>query len=276
MAEPVDRAASRRTPVILLGMLAALALLAAVFYPKNPLANRAQDYAQSVAVASAGVYVTLRTLNAFLSTAQEVEVGGSLVVSGTIQPLKTLEPIDDTIERVAGLVFVMLVVTGVLAVAMGPVSAVGATMIALALGVWILDRLVGRRDVFVALSRRLIWYGVFLGIAVPLAFLITAQVADRLTQSVWDDNMAVVAEITAGMEDSAVETPASFQNRLWAALDEADDYRVLAVNIYDKADALIGSYIAILAVFVFKVFVMPMLLLGAFFVMARFFAQHPT
>jgi hypothetical protein len=31
-------------------------------------------------VSSAATYVSLRTLNAFLSTAQEIEVGGSIVV----------------------------------------------------------------------------------------------------------------------------------------------------------------------------------------------------
>lgn len=262
----------RRTPLWVLVVLAAAALAAAVFHRDNPVTGRAQDYAGDVAVSSAAVYVTLRSVNAFLSAAQEVEVGGSLVVSGTVQPLKTLEPIDDTIERIASVVFAMMVVTGVISVAMGPIGAVGAAMIALALAVWIADRMIGRRDVVVVLARRLGWYGGFLALAVPVAFLLSAQVADRLTQDVWAQNAAVIAEITAPIAEDGAQTP-ELQNRLWQALDDLDDYRVLAGNIYDRADALIGSYIAILAVFLFKIVVLPATLMGGLFLIARFFAQ---
>ena len=262
----------RRTPLPVLLIVLVVALAGVVFHAGNPISDRARAYATDVAVASAGVYITLRTVNAFLSSAQEVEVSGSVVfASGTVQPLKTLEPIDDTIERIAGVVFAMMVVTGVLSVAMGPVGAVGAGMIALAAGLWIADRLIGRRDVVVQLARRLGWYGAFLALAVPLAFVLSALLADRLTQDVWERNDAVIREITAPIADDA-ETDA-VSNRFWEAMEDLDNYRMLAGNIYDRADDLIGSYIAVLAVFLFKILLLPALLMGGFFVAARFFAQ---
>lgn len=109
-------------------------------------------------------------MNAFLSTAQEVEIGGSLGVSANIQPLKTLEPIDDTIERITSLIFTTMVFTGLLAVALGPVSAVGAALIFGALALWIADRLIGQRDLIVVMARQLSWYGAFLAIILPGAF----------------------------------------------------------------------------------------------------------
>lgn len=122
------------TRVVLI--VAAGLLLVAALLPQTPLSKSAARYAGGVATASAGTYVTLRTLNAFLSTAQEIEVGGAFVVSGTAQPLKVLEPIDDTVERIASVVFALMVVSGVLSVAMGPVSAVGLAMMAGALVLW--------------------------------------------------------------------------------------------------------------------------------------------
>ncbi len=271
--KPSEKTADRRgLGVLLLALIAGLALAATLSWRTNPLPEKAADYARQVATASAGIYVSLRTVNAFLSAAQEVEVGGSLVVSGTVQPLKTLEPIDDTIERIASLVFTTMVFTGLLAVAMGPVSAVGAALIFGALTLWIADRLIGRKDLIVVMARRLSWYGAFLAIALPGAFLLSSLVADSLTQQVWAENNVIIQEITAPIDLEDADATGG----LWQVVETADDYRELAKNIYERADALIGSYIAILAVFLFKIMVLPLLLTGAFFIAARFFAGQDT
>lgn len=92
----------QRLPRKLLIALAVIALLVITVFPRaNPLTSAAVAQARAVATASAGTYVGLRTLNALLSSAQEVEVGGSLIVQGTVKPLKALEPVDDTVERIA-------------------------------------------------------------------------------------------------------------------------------------------------------------------------------
>lgn len=243
--------------------LLVLALGLGFFYRHNPVTGAAQAYAEEIATASAATYVSLRVLNAFLSTAQEIELGGSLGVSANAQPLKILEPIDDTIERIAGLIFGVMVATGVLAVAMGPVSAVGCALAALAAVVWLMQWRGGGMDV---LARKLVSYGVFLGLALPVAFVVTAQVADRMTDAAYERYTEIVAQITdsVGADDLAAND---------GIRREVDRYRTLATRIYADADTLIQSYIAILAVYAFRVFVLPLLILGGFFVLARHFAR---
>lgn len=257
---------------LILPLIVIIAVSAAALYPSNPLTTRAQTYARSVATASAATYVTLRTLNAFLSTIQEVEVGGgAVVVQGSAQPFKAVEPVDDTVERVAQLVFFLMVATGVIAVAMGPASAVGYVMIA---GAALLSLLV-RADLARDLARRLGWYGVFLALAVPASFLLSSLVADQMTETVLAEHSAVidrlVAEVEPGIEPQADEgVIAWFQG----ARDSAERYRALALNVYENADELIASLIAILSVYLFKLLILPGLILGGFFVGVRFFAHR--
>ncbi|MFT7594011.1 MAG: membrane protein required for beta-lactamase induction [Paracoccaceae bacterium] len=230
-----------------------VALSATVFYKANPITNAAQRYAISVAAACAGVYITLRSLNAFLSTAQEIEIGGALIVSGTAQPLKMLEPIDDTIERVASLVFFLMVTTGIMAVAMGPVGAVGYAMILLAMVLALATPSTAQGKAVAELARRLGWYGAFLGLALPLAFVLSSLVADRLTNEVWTSHMAVIDDITAQVQTAEITAQKDGEgwfSSLKFAADELDRYMELAKNIVDHADDLIASLVAILAVFV--------------------------
>ena len=245
----------RRAALALLCMLA----LTGVFLRDNPLTNRAQDYARSVAVASAATYVTLRTLNAFLSTAQELEVGVSFIASGTAQPLKVLEPIDDTVERVATLVFGVMVATGVLAVALGPMSAIGLALLSAALAIWALSS-----KGHAGLPRRLAWYGGFLGLALPFALILSQPLAEGLTEAVYQQNVAVIEDVTANVGGSA-------------ALEEDEpglrEYRQLAENLWNRADELIHALLAVLGVQIFRIFILPLVLIGGLFVIARHYAR---
>ncbi len=251
--------------------IAVLAVVGMLFYSANPLTQRAQAFAQDTATASAATYLSLRLVNAFLSTAQEVEVGGSLVVSGTAQPLKWLEPIDDTIERIAGMVFGVMVATGVLAVAMGPVGAVGWALVLLAIVIWALP---GRN--LHGLARAVAAYGAFLTLALPLAFVVSAGLSQIMTAQVQEQNEAVIAELTSGLDDTAsVQTePQGWWENMQSRLGDVDQARVLAEAIYNNADELIGSYIAVLAVYLFNVVLLPLMLAGAFLILARRVADN--
>lgn len=249
---------------ILAACLALLAALAALAYDRNPLTRAAQAHAETVAAISAATYVSLRAVNAFLSAAQEVEVGGSLVVSGSAQPLKVLEPIDDTIERIAGLIFLLMAVSGVLAVAMGPVGGIGWALVALAALCALVPR--ARLPGLRALARWMGAYGLFLGLALPLAFVLAAVFADAMTARSYARHEAAVAELTAGITPADVTAETS-------AWQDIDRYRRLAGTLYSRADALIAGYLGILAVFVFRIFVFPVVLLGLFFGIARHVAR---
>ena len=259
-----------RFVMFLLGLLAAGSLALVLSGREAPLTARAGAYAQEVSAASAATYVTLRTLNAVLSTAQEIELSGGFVVGGSAQPLRVLKPVDDTVERIAGVVFALMVVTGVLAVAMGPVGGVGWAMVLLAVVIWGAERLIRGRAAPAGFGRRLTSYGLFLALALPLSFVLTAALADRMTDDVWERHTAVVERITdqvGGVEDAT--------GGLRAMMDDIERYTALMPRIFAEADTLIASYVAILAVFVFKIFVLPGLILGAFFVLSRWMAAPP-
>ncbi|WP_375260107.1 hypothetical protein [Citreimonas sp.] len=252
----------------LLLVLAALALMAALAgQARNPLVSGAERYAATVAASAGGVYLTLRSLNAFLSTAQEVEVGGSMVVSGTAQPLKPLEPVDDTIERVAAMVFFVMVATGILSVAMGPAAALGFVLLAAAAGVAAL----GRRRAVRLIAWRLGLYGAVLALALPGAFLAASALSERMTEAAMTRHQAVLAEITAQVEPAIAEADATAS--LWGRMAELRDgmerYTTMAGNLYERADDLVASLIGILSGFVFRLLVLPALILGGVLVGVR-------
>ncbi|GAA4218082.1 hypothetical protein [Sagittula marina] len=246
---------------LILSLVLAVALVAAAFASVNPATRAAQGYARQIAATSAGTYLTLRTLNAFLSTAQEVEVGGSLVVQGTAQPLKWLEPVDDTVERVAQVVFVVMVATGVLSVALVPVTGLGWAMLAGAAAVALFAR---RHAVAGRIARALGLYGVLFGAMLPIALILSSALADRMTAQVWEDHSAVIAEISADVGPAlASEEAGGMMAALQRAGSDLDRYRTMAVAIYERSDELVSSLLALVSVFVFKLFVLPALLLGA-------------
>ena len=73
----------------------------------TPLGSRADQYAKELSRDSIQTFLALRVVNAGLSLAQEVEFSGSIgVLSGSTQPLKTLEPLDDAVEYLSTAVFI--------------------------------------------------------------------------------------------------------------------------------------------------------------------------
>lgn len=237
--------------IVLLALI--LIALAAMWLRDNPLNERAQTYAQGIATTSAATYVTLRSLNAFLSTAQELEVGVAFIASGTAQPLKVLEPIDDTVERIAGLIFGVMVATGVLAVSLGPVSSIGWALFALAMALAMIRERVGASN-FLAV------YGLFFSLGIPLALVLSSFLATALTETTYQANLAIVQDITQAVGGAEV-------------LEEdgsgLSEYRALASSVWSRADELISALIAILSVYVFRIFVMPMMLVGGLFLLIR-------
>ncbi|MEM9550974.1 MAG: hypothetical protein AAGA05_07355 [Pseudomonadota bacterium] len=263
-----------------MALVLGLALTAALFYRQNPVTTGAADYAQTLAATAGGTYVTLRTLNAVLSIGQEVELGGSAVVaSATVQPLKVLEPVDDTIERIAGVVFAIMLAAGVLSVAMAPVGAVGAAMVVLAVVSWAVERAWGQGGPYASPARKLAWYGGFLGLGLPLSFLLAATVADSLTAHVWAEHDAILTEIMAQVDTQTGITPTLADQGSWIqamreTLGEAGRYQALAQTVFERADELIASFIAILSVYVFQLFLLPCLIVGAVYLIVRHFAAR--
>lgn len=241
--------------------LAALALLLSVF-AWNPLSSAATVEARRVVASTVAVYATLRTLNVFLSAAQEVEVGGSLVVSGSVQPLKTLEPIDDTVEHVASIVLTVSILAGLLALGFAPLSVVGFALVLGGLAVWRAGP---------AVARRLIITGSVVAIAVPGVFVFSGVIGDLMTRQVWEENRAILAEISVEVEASPVVSEGAPETRgaIRDAMGAIGDFAAAATVLVEKSDDLFRSYIAILAIYFLKIVFLPAVLLWIVWRVAR-------
>lgn len=148
----------------------------------NPLVSMGETTAEKIAGSTVVVYVSLRAINAALSTAQEVELGASVVGQASLQPLKVLEPIDDTVERVADAVFVVATGAALATVGLAPVVSVGLIV----LGLSFLGRIVAGRSSTLARSvepmcRKGINFGLVVGFAVPIFFTLGVWAGERAT-----------------------------------------------------------------------------------------------
>ncbi|QDI77175.1 MULTISPECIES: hypothetical protein [Leisingera] len=188
----------------------------------NPLATVPEQTAETIAASAVTVYVSLRAINAALSTAQEIEVGASVVGQASLQPLKVLEPVDDTVERVADAVFLVAAGAALAAVGLAPVVSIGFVV----LGAALLGRFsLGRSPVFDRIMTPLCTKGIALGIAVGFA------IPSVFVLAVWVGEQATAAQMTAAMAElDAVAQEANFL--IGAEVDEAE-----AVSPAEEGDA---------------------------------------
>ena len=255
----------------LIGALAALGLILSLL-SWNPLARVASAEARATLASTVTVYAGLRSLNAFLSTAQEVEVGGSFVLQGSVQPLKTLEPIDDTVERVAAAVLALSVAAGLLALGFGPLSVIGFAVLLAGAGL---------ARTTPGLARRCLATGALLALILPAAFAVSGVAGDAMTRAVWTENTAILDRIRGevGDEGTVADTAAApgqggtgFLS--WLTGETADEagasadrrgtverYRAVAAVLWSESGALLESYVSILAVWLLKLLVLPLTLI---------------
>ncbi|MHC9236277.1 hypothetical protein ACX9MO_11620 [Pseudooceanicola sp. 502str34] len=245
-------------------LAAALCLFLAVSPKVNPLTTQAQAFQRDIAVASGATYISLRAINAALSFAQEVEVGATLGVSANVQPLKWLEPVDDTVERVSGLVFAVAVLTGVLSMSMGPVAAVGFLLLALGLlgrstceatGGW--HRAPGP---FRRACGGCGGLGFAMAIGVPLAFVLGIWGGEVLTAEAWAQSHAVLERI-GGEAEQLIGTADLAEERSWREAITA--YTNAAQSFWDNADDLLDASLTITGIFLLRMIVLPSLALLA-------------
>jgi hypothetical protein len=254
------------------------------------LAKKADRINEQTAISSAAVYASLRVVSAALSTAQEAEVQVGLVVaSGGVKPLKLLEPIEDTINRVASVVFWIAVASGVLSVGLWPLTYLGMTILFISLSYIAVFPSVALRSV---LTRQFTSIGILLAIVVPFVFVIAPSVADLVTKSKWNEAMAVLNSASehagefvdsqkGGIEsDAADESFGGFLSGIksggvWArdvvvgGVSATKDFADTAWFYLQRADELAGALITIVAIFLLKTVIMPAVALAMFYGLFR-------
>ncbi|MCB4458276.1 hypothetical protein [Leisingera sp. McT4-56] len=252
----------------------------------NPLVSAAEHTAEDIATSSVAVYVSLRVINAALSTAQEIEVGASVVGQASLQPLKVLEPVDDTVERVADAVFLVAAGAALATVGLAPVVSVGLAV----LGAGLLGRVAAglypaaARPV-TALCNRGIAIGFAVGLAVPLVFSFGVWAGERATEAQMSaamaelDAVAQQAKILIGAEeDAAPETGpeaegdagvlewlgsqvAGVSNGISGVFEQSGRYLEAAQVFVEEADTILRSSLTLIGIFTLRMLVLPVFLL---------------
>lgn len=249
----------------------------------NPAVPPAVDAAQDIALVTASVYVSLRAINAALSAAQEVEIGASIGAQASLQPLKVLEPVDDTVERVAAVVFSVAAGAAVAVVGLEPVTSIGLVL----LGVGLLGMggagLSGHVSMAAA-SLRAVRLGGALGLILPLVFAGGVWLGERATAPQWDAAMAQLEEVTGearvliggGPDELLAQEGAEpagmisgFLSAITGASDAVQGYIAAASVFTSQADALFSATLTIIGIFMLRMLVLPALLLWSVMAVLR-------
>lgn len=245
----------------------------------NLLAPPAAEAAQEVAVAATATYVALRMVNAALSMAQEIDVGASFFVSGNVKPLKWLEPVDDTVERMADLVFALAVVSSTLTLAVEPLSRLGFLLLALGLLAWSLPDRPWRGQSGAwggarPLRGRLIGIGALLGLIVPLSVCVGPELGGWLTEEARaeaDARLATVSdrarELIGDPSAGLVEGKPGADERSWQEVGKA--YLGAAGRFWADAGTLFDSALKLAGIYILRMLVLPLVLLGSLWYILR-------
>jgi hypothetical protein len=277
---------SKRHRLQLSGCLvaAALSFLAAITQV-NPAVRWAETSVREIAASMTGVYVSLRVINAALSAAQEIEVGASVGAQATVPPLKVLEPVDDTVERVSDVVFAVAVGAAVATVGLTPVTALGALvlgggLLVLAAGLVWPNLPVGIAD----LARRAVRLGGAVAVVLPLVVVAGLELGDRMTAGAQEDAYAVLngvaqeAQVLIGQDTpdpgAIVEEPEGrFLGRLLDSVSSAGEtlqaYTQAAGVFRSEATALFEATLILIGVFVLQSIVLPVLLFWGLLALVR-------
>jgi len=251
----------------------------------NPAVPIAEERASEIAAATASVYVSLRVINAALSAAQEIEVGGSIGVQASAQPFRVLEPVDDTVERVSHVIFAIAAGAALMLVGLGPVASLGLVLLGIgSLGLAFAD--VSGSSKIQRSSLRAARLGLAFGLALPLVFAGGSWLGERMTQPQWDsaisqlDAVAAEARVLIGEGDEVEIEVEEEAGGLFSwvgdgvsaagdAMDAVARYRDAVRLFMNEADVLFSSSLTIIGLFVLRMVVLPALLLWGLMALVR-------
>jgi len=279
MAEQAQNTPGRRkAPVgrVLAFLLISVLSFAAAATQTNPAVRWAEASVQDIAASMTGVYVSLRVINAALSAAQEIEVGASVGAQANVQPLKVLEPVDDTVERVADVVFAVAVGAAVATVGLTPVAVLGAVV--LGLGALVMAAGLIWPSIpagFSDLARRAVRLGGAVAVVLPLVVVLGLELGERMTAGAAAEASAVLngvadeAQILIGQDEPdaqaiETETGGTFFGRFFDSVSSAGEtvaaYTQAAAVFRTEATALFEATLILIGVFVLQSLVLPILL----------------
>lgn len=154
----------------------------------NPLSNLAVTYNDAVFKAGLAIYASLRGLTSVLSIVRDMDLQASIgVASVATSPGEALQPVISTIERMANLMFALVIASGVLTATLPIVAKFGAVLLAAGAGAKALALamrrpLAGGAD---RLARSMVTLGVVAAVCIPVAYGLASILGDHSTSAAW-------------------------------------------------------------------------------------------
>ncbi len=249
-------------------LLAVVLALAALTQP--PFVGAARDQAQTVARNAAVTYAALRTINAAISTLKETEVSLPIVGGLGAKPGMALDPIDETVARVADILFLLMATTAVLTIAFGPIATAGAVIACAGfLALWLARRYPMWRGA-APMGQRAAIFGLLFALVLPVSWAGGGWMAGRMTDDRLEAAMSSLRGAGGGGPLAAAPAPdagAPAMSSPWwsfwseprgAAVADADGGWRSVINEYsERAETILGSSLDIIAVYVLRLFVFP-------------------
>jgi hypothetical protein len=186
-------------------VLFAIAVMLSVM---NPLADRAASYNRDVTIGATALYGSLRVMNSVMSVAKDADVtGGVGVASVTASPGQLLQPVTNTIDRMADLLFWLAIVSGVLAtlfLPVGKVAAIGLAGVALLQTVCALTsrRLPAAGE---RLAHAMLTLCLLGAVVLPLSYAVAFHAGAQMTDTAWRSATVVFDRINADYDAQAID-----------------------------------------------------------------------
>lgn len=182
-----------------------LIILGLVGLMANPLAGLASSYNAEIATTGAAIYGSLRFASSAMSVAKDADLGGSVAVASvTFSPGQVLEPVTATINRMADLLFGLVLASGVVSVTLPALARIGAVLMAAAGILLVVAQMVQARMPTDGGLQRLGFatarFGVVVAIIVPAAYATAFMLGDFMTADAWRSATAVFERLSEDFE----------------------------------------------------------------------------
>lgn len=196
-----------RRVVLLLLVVAAVGVAAGLL--PNPLLTTSSAFNGEVATGMAAVYASLRVLKGVMMMAADANFSAGVAVVGFEgSPGQLVTPVIDTVERMANLVFALLVAAGLLAVLLPILGQWAAAFIASAAAILLLVGMMPRGGRLAegvgAGARAVLFAGLIGAVLIPGAYTLASLVADNYVPTAGDTND--LDAMVAPYEESATVT----------------------------------------------------------------------
>ncbi len=179
----------------------ALALVGLALFFANPIVELASRYNLEVAVGGTAVYASLRGISSAMSIVRDADVQVAVpLASFTTSPGQALQPVIETIERMANLLFALVLASGVIGFTLPIVASLGALVLAVGAALRAVLAALGR-PLFGPVGRLLraaVTLGLLSSVLIPTAYAFGFILGDRYTAAAWNS----AADVFATQADS--------------------------------------------------------------------------